>query len=845
MKRYITILIMAVAFAINATAQMSDSQIIEFVQKEQKAGTSQAQIVTKLMQKGVTIEQIRRLRKMYEESNGNYTNAVNITGEKTDRSRKQNGTSTRGNKNNKNVNSENNSMYRLKDANHEYTYDEDDSEWMTMHRELSSFMPDSTQYWELETEKYLNDQKKKVFGRDIFNNRNLSFEPNMNIATPKNYVLGPGDAVFIDIYGATQKTIETTVSPDGFVTIEGYGPVNINGMTVAQANQKLRSTLGSRFSSSRIQLTVGQTRTIMVNVMGEVRTPGTYTLSAFATVFHALYMAGGTNDIGTLRNIKVYRNNKLVSTVDIYDYMLNGKLTGNVKLTDNDVIVVGTYDCMVNVTGKVKRPMYYEMKKTESLQSLLKYAGGFTGDAYTKSVRVVRKTGRDYSVFNVAEFDMSSFLISDEDSISVDSILPRYNNMVELKGAAFRPGMYQLGNDITSVRSLIDFADGLKEDAVSQHAIIHRMKADRTLEVISVDIKGILEGSVADIPLKNEDVLFIPSQEELQQNKTLTIHGEVAFPGIYKYAENETIEDLILQSGGLLETASTVKVDVSRRITDKEATHTDAEIAKTFTFKLKEGFVIDGQPGFTLQPFDEVYVHKSPGYNEQQNVEVDGEVLFRGVYTLSRKETRISDIIAAAGGVNALGYIDGARLERKMTQEERDRVEQSFNMSLMEQRYVDGSMKLDSVALATKMNIGDTYVVGLDLRKALDSPGCEEDIVLRDGDKITIPQYNNTVRINGEVMHTSTVAYEKGKNYKHYIREAGGYNTHAKKSNTYIVYANGKVSSASKGKIQPGCEIVVPTKERKNNPMQTTQQWVSIASVMATLGAVLISVLKK
>lgn len=835
MKRYISILLMTVAFVLNATAQMSDSQIIEFVQKEQNSGTSQAQIVTKLMQKGVTVEQLRRIRRMYEENGGNYTNAVDLTGNKKDRSRKPNGTSTRGNKKN---NEDNNAINRLKDGNHENTFDEDDDEWMSMQTELSTLRNNQN----LQTKP--TNGTKLVFGRDIFSNPNLSFEPNMNIATPKNYVLGPGDAVFIDIYGASQKTIETTVSPEGVITIEEYGPVSVSGLTVAQANQKLRSTLGSRFSSSRIQLTVGQTRTIMVNVMGEVRAPGTYTLSAFATVFHALYMAGGTNDLGTLRDIKVYRNNKLVSSVDIYDYMLNGKLTGNVKLTDNDVIVVGPYDCMVNITGKVKRPMFYEMKKTESLQSLLKYAGGFTGDAYTKSVKVIRKTGRDYSIFNVAEFDMSSFMINDEDSITVDSIIPRYNNMVELKGAVFRPGMYQLGKDITTVHSLIDFADGLKEDAISQHAIIHRMKTDRSLEVLAVDIKGILEGTVADIPLKNEDVLFVPSQEELQQNKTLTIHGEVSFPGIYKYADNETIEDFILQAGGLKETASTVKVDVSRRITDEGATSSGNDIAKTFTFKLKEGFVIDGEPGFILQPYDEVYVHKSPGYNEQQNVEVDGEVLFRGVYTLSKKETRLSDIIAAAGGINELGYVDGARLERKMTVEERDRVEQAFNMSLLEQRYVDGSMKLDSVALATKMNIGDTYIVGLDLKKALSQPGCEEDIVLRDGDKITVPQYNNTVRINGEVMHTSTIAYEKGKNYKYYIREAGGYNTHAKKSNTYIVYANGKVARASEGKIQPGCEIVVPMKERKNNPMQTTQQWVSIASVMATLGAVLISVLK-
>lgn len=352
-------------------------------------------------------------------------------------------------------------------------YDETNEDWLMMQDELNTFIPDTTAM----LEKLLAEKrKKKVFGRDIFNNKELTFEPNMNIATPQNYILGPGDAVYIDIYGASQKTIESTISPDGEVTIEGFGPVQVSGLTVAQANARLRSTLGARYSSSKIKLTVGQTRSIMINVMGEVKNPGTYTLPAFATVFHALYMAGGTNDIGTLRNIKVYRNNRLVSVVDIYDYILNGKLTGNVRLADNDVIAVGPYDCLVNITGKVKRPMFYEMKRNESVGTLLKYAGGFTGDAYKKSVRIVRKTGREYSVYNVDEFDMSAFQLADEDSVSVDSILPRFSNMVEIKGAVFRPGMYQVGGDINSVRTLIEHADGLREEAFTARAVMHRMK---------------------------------------------------------------------------------------------------------------------------------------------------------------------------------------------------------------------------------------------------------------------------------------------------------------------------------------------------------------------------------
>lgn len=551
-------------------------------------------------------------------------------------------------------------------------YDETNEDWLMMQDELNTFIPDTTAM----LEKLLAEKrKKKVFGRDIFNNKELTFEPNMNIATPQNYILGPGDAVYIDIYGASQKTIESTISPDGEVTIEGFGPVQVSGLTVAQANARLRSTLGARYSSSKIKLTVGQTRSIMINVMGEVKNPGTYTLPAFATVFHALYMAGGTNDIGTLRNIKVYRNNRLVSVVDIYDYILNGKLTGNVRLADNDVIAVGPYDCLVNITGKVKRPMFYEMKRNESVGTLLKYAGGFTGDAYKKSVRIVRKTGREYSVYNVDEFDMSAFQLADEDSVSVDSILPRFSNMVEIKGAVFRPGMYQVGGDINSVRTLIEHADGLREEAFTARAVMHRMKKDRTLEVVPVDVEGILDGTVPDIPIQNNDVLFIPTKQEMMEEQTITIHGEVQYPGIYKYADNETLEDFVLQAGGLKQTASTVKVDVSRRIVNPKALTTDSVIARTYTFALKDGFVIDGTPGFKLMPFDEVYVRKSPGYYKQQNVVVEGEVMFSGTYTLSKKNQRLSDLIKSAGGVNDRGYIAGARLERKVNDSERARME--------------------------------------------------------------------------------------------------------------------------------------------------------------------------
>lgn len=855
MKRYILFLLIAMcSMGVYAQSRMSDNQVMEFIVKEHKKGTSQGQIVTKLMQSGVDINQIRRVKKMYERMQSSTSmDPTSSTSSTDDRSRSNNV------KDDDNEKAAANSNYRVAKMREEYsnTYDENDEEFMTMQQEMDDWMPTDTIAMFKQLQKELEKNKKKVFGRDIFNKKNLTFEPNMNIATPRNYVLGPGDAVYIDIYGASQKTVSATVSPDGYITIEGFGPIHVSGLTISQANSRIKSNLGARYSSSKIQLSLGQTRTITVNVMGEVKKPGTYTLSAFASVFHALYMAGGPNDLGTLRNVKVYRDNHLVTTVDVYDYILNGKLTGNIKLTDNDVIAVGPYDCLVNITGKVKRPMYYEMKKSESVGTLIRYAGGFAGDAYTQSVRVVRKNGRLYSVYNVNEFDMSSFHVADDDSVSVDSIIPRFENMVQIKGAVFRPGMYQVGDDINSVRTLIEAADGLTEFAFTNRAVMHRMKPTRTLEVISVDVKGIMDGTIADIPLQNEDVLFIPSIEETETDKTLTIYGEVRYPGTYKYADNETLEDFVLQAGGLKETASTVKVDVSRRIVKQDALTTDSILAQTFNFALKEGFVVDGEPGFVLQPYDEVYVHRSPGYNKQGSVTVNGEIMFAGNYALAKRNTRLSDVIKMAGGPNDMAYVKGARLERKANDDEKKRMEDIFKMAREQQQknlmeLAANSQNANVLQVAQqnqgaaleKFYVPDYYPVGIDLDKALANPGCDDDIILREGDRITIPQYNGTVKINGAVMHSTTVAYVKGKSVDYYIDQAGGFASDAKKSRTYILYMNGKGARVGhNAKVRPGSEIFVPTKAQAKmsiaEKLAVGTGVTSIATMIATLANVL------
>ncbi len=860
MKKIIILLLLALPLHLLAQSSMTDSQVASYIQQEMKRGTSQSQIVTHLMQSGVDISQIRRVRKAYERAKdgAGLGEATASRGQGQRRLRQANGVGKQGTGDKQadalatreaNAQRDATTTQRLAgNASWQQQYDDEDSDFKRYQENIAAFSDGNE-----DDNATGKTNKKKVFGRDIFSNKNLSFEPLMNIATPQNYVLGAGDQVSVDIYGASQKSVDCTVSPDGDIVIEGYGPIRVGGLSVAAAKARLRATLGSRYQSSRINLSLGQTRTVSINVMGEVVKPGTYTLSAFASVFNALYMAGGTNDIGTLRNIKIYRNNRLVSVCDIYDYILNGKMTGNVRLHDGDVIIVGPYDCLVNVTGKVKRPMYYEMKRNESLQTLLRYAGGFTGDAYKKAVRVNRKTGREYAVFNVDEFDMSAFRIADGDSVSVDSILPRYANTVEIKGAVFRPGMYQLGDGINSVRSLVQHAEGLTEEAFTARAVMHRMKADRTLRVIPVDIQGIMDGRVADIPLKENDVLFIPTKQTAMNEQTISIQGEVVYPGIYKYADNETLEDFVLQAGGLTDKASTVKVDVARRVGNPKALTTDSIIAKTYSFALKDGFVVDGEQGFVLQPFDEVYVRKDPSYTVQQNVSIDGEVTFPGTYTLSRRKMRLTDLVEAAGGPTKLAYIRGARLERRANETEKKRMEAVLKMQ-QEQLQQDlmslAASQGNNTSLAQmgqqskeqqlqKFQVPDSYPVGIELDKALADPSGDANIVLREGDRLVLPQYTATVKVNGAVMYPNTVSYLKGKSTRYYIKAAGGFARNARKRNAYIIYMNGMVAKASQGKVEPGCEVVVPSKIlRRTSTAELLSIGTSISSIAAMIATI-------
>ncbi|MBQ9340582.1 MAG: SLBB domain-containing protein [Paludibacteraceae bacterium] len=682
----------------------------------------------------------------------------------------------------------------------------------------------------------LEMEKNVTFGQDIFRKKDLNFEPRMNVATPQNYVLGPDDEVIIDIYGASQQQYKLKVSPDGFITIPSFGPVNVIGLTITQATAQLRKTLGSRYQDSSLRLSLGQTRTIMVNVMGEVAAPGSYQLSAFASVFHALYVAGGVGTTGTLRNIKVFRDNTLISTVDIYDYLLNGQLQGNVMLQDGDAIIVGTYDELVSISGKVKRPMRYEMKSGETLEQLLYYAGGFSGDAYTATLRIARRNAGAMSVHTVRNEQFGAFALMDGDSVMVDSLLPRLKNTVEIRGAVFREGYYGMSEELKTVKDLVMAADSLTEDAFATRAVLYRMKPDRTYQAVPVALQDIIEGKTADVELRNEDQLFVPSQQAKLERQFVVVYGEVFNPDTFRFAEHESVEDLILRAGGLTDRASTSKVDVARRVIDPKATDEQTVKTKTFTVELHDSLLL-GEHGFILEPFDEVYVRMSPAYGKQQNVKVSGEILFEGNYSLKTQDDRLSDLVKVAGGVSSHAYVKGARLKRVMTEDEKIRRDQLVK--------INKAATKDSVDM-DKLEIGNTYYVGIDLEAAIANPGCDDDIVLREGDELFIPSMNNTVKIQGEVLYPNTVSFVKGKRASYYVRQAGGYSNNARRCYTYVIYSGGKVQPARSAKIEPGCEIVVPSKpERKyNNPTQ----WVSIASMsasMASVVATIVAVIKK
>ena len=778
---------------------MSDSQVLEYVKEGIRQGKEQKQLASELARKGVTKEQAMRVKQLYEQQNN--VNASNATGTDVNES-------------------------RLREEMKEST-----SDMLEAHPSTQDIA-----------------RSNQVFGRNIFNTRNLTFEPSVNIATPLNYRLGPGDEVIIDIWGASQNTIRQQISPDGTINIQKIGPVNLNGLTISEANDYLKKTLNKIYNglnntndpTSDIRLTLGSIRTIQINVMGEVVQPGTYSLSSFSTVFHALYRAGGVSDIGSLRNVQLVRNGKNIATIDVYQFIMKGHIQDDIRLQEGDVVIVPAYDILVKVDGKVKRPMRFEMKKDESLSTLISYAGGFDADAYTRSLRVVRQNGQEYEVNTVKDLDYSVYKMRNGDVVTAEAILNRFTNKLEIRGAVYRPGIYQLNGKLNTVRELVNEAQGLTGDAFLNRAVLYRQREDLTTEVIPVDIKAIMDGTSQNIILTKNDILYIPSIHDLEDRGDVVIHGEVAKPDSYPYADNMTLEDLIIQAGGLREAASVVRVDVSRRIRNPHSTMDNDTIGRTYTFSLKEGFVVDGTPGFVLQPYDEVYVRRSPGYQAQQNVAVEGEILFGGSYAMTSREERLSDLIRKAGGSTKNAYLRGAKLTRVATEGEKKRMEDVLR--LMSRQL--GEAMMDSLDI----HVEDHFTVGIDLEKALANPGSMADIVLREGDVVFIPKSTNTVKINGAVMVPNTVSYIAGKNIDYYLNQAGGYSDNAKKSKKFIVYMNGqvtKVKGSGKKQIEPGCEIIVPSRSKKRTNMGEILGYATSFSSLGMMIASLANLIKK
>ena len=796
------VVILLAGICIPAAAQMTDDAVIEYVKEGMANGKSQNDLLKELMASGVTMEQAQRIKKMVESENQG-TNPLMGRVDEMDRRRRN--------------------------------------------------APGVAQLPAVEMQEQVDGEevpegelteKKEIFGHNIFSNRRLSFAPSLNIPTPLNYRLGAGDEVIIDVWGSNEATIRQTISPDGFINIPNLGVVTLNGMTVREAEQYLRKKLAQIYpvdgedAASDFKLTLGNIRTIQVSVTGEVVVPGTYSISSLSNIYNALYCAGGVNNLGSLRKVQLVRNGKQKAVVDLYDFILNGVLPDGLTLEDGDVINVPLYLSLVNIEGSVKRPMYYEMKDGETVQDLLDYAGGFAGDAYRSNINVVRQNGVEYQVYTVDSNLFSAFILKDGDALTVGALIDRYENKLEVKGAVYRPGIYQLGDGIRTVSELIAKADGLKGDAFTNRALIHREREDLTFEVISVDVKAVLSGQAPDIQLQRNDILYIPSIYDLNDIGTITIEGEVATPGTFVYEANMTVEDIIMQAGGLLESASTVRIDVSRRIKNPASKEQPDSIANVFTRSFKDGYVVSEDLDFVLLPYDYVNVRRSPGYAEQGKVKVSGEVIFPGDYVLTHKNERLSDVIARAGGLNKWAYVKGARLIRHTLAEERNRTRSGMTVL---------TTGKDSVNVAN-LDLDETYSVGIDLEAALAAPGSDADLVLRQDDMILIPEYINTVKISGNVMYPNVVAYNSGMSVRDYVEMAGGYGYRSKKNKAYIIYMNGTIARArqmSKGVVEPGCEIVIPQKRDKEFDVSSLMSVATTSSSVATMLATIMNLIMK
>ncbi len=687
---------------------------------------------------------------------------------------------------------------------------------------------------------YIKRPLPKVFGREIFTNQKLTFTPNYQMATPPSYILGTNDQVLVEVWGNVDIYEEQKITPDGNIYLEGVGPIKIGGLTVESAQKHLASRLSQSMSGLKVSLTVTQIRSIKVNITGEVSVPGTYTLPSLSSLFHALYAAGGVNRIGSLREVKLYRGNEQIASFDVYDFLLRGEYGANVRLEDDDVIIVPPYQNLVRIGGEVKRERLYELKAGETLQELIDYAGGFTGSAYTTDINVWRKGGTKYSIYTVEANGFDRFAMQDADSVVVDASIAEYTNRLSIQGAVWRSGEFELSEQTNTLSELIERAGGLRGDEFAARGQISRRNPDFTWEVVPFDVRAIVTGS-EDMALQAEDRVYIPNILELREAYTVTIRGEVNAPATLPYMEGMSVKDLILRAGGLKESASLTNIEVARRVKDPYATDYSPELAELFNFAIDANLAVDpAADRFVLHPFDVITVRPSPGYSVQQSVSLVGEVLHPGSYTLAISGERLSEVLTKAGGITPEAYLRGASVQRLLTDDEKARAQAMMSIALNNESIPD------AMSAEIEERLGQPFTLGVDVEEALRNPGSNSDIVLRDGDIINIPLYNSTVKISGSILYPNTVTYDRSK-IKHYISQAGGYNEKARRR-PFIVYMNGEVASTRTGflckrypKVEPGCEIVVPQKVAKptsnlmSNIMGMTSASASLAAVVASV----------
>lgn len=778
---------------------LSDAQINQLVRQAQATGLSDAQLIQQAQNRGMSAAQISRLQQRVAEARNN-GGSIAASADTTIESRKLN------------------------------------------------YRPDSARN---SSPDVFNAIVPKIFGADLFRNSNITSTPNLNLPTPVNYILGPNDQLNINVYGKSVANWKLNVSPEGNINIPNVGILNVAGKTIEQASASIKSKLAaSNYAIDRgtsIQINLGNIRSIRVIVAGQVVKPNTYTLPSLATVFDALYACGGPNDNGTFRQIEIIRNNRIIRRLDVYDFLTKGDQKDNIGLKDQDIIQVPSYRTRVELTGEVKIPAIFEVLPGETLQNVINFAGGFTDKAYTARMKVIQISDQQYSIHDVVENDYSSHIPLRGDKYVVDRILNRYENRVHIEGAVFRPGDFELDKGLT-LSQLIQKAAGLKEDAFTGRGNIIRLKPDNTTEILSFDVLGIMNKTVPDITLQREDIVQIASIFDLRDNYVVNIKGEVRSPGQFAYAENMSVQDLIVKAGGFTEGASPKRIEVARRINNSDPTAKNSAVAEVFSVNV-DSQLKAGDANFILKPYDIVSVYPLPGYEPQKTVKIEGEVLYPGPYAIEKKNEKISDIIKRAGGLTASADIEGGTLKREniailgidKNKADTTNIAKEHDERLKRLQQVYKNTAPDSLPPRNDY-------VGIDLQKILKNPNSNIDLILEDGDEIRVPKQQQVVRVNGEVLYPSAVVFEKGKSFSSYVSNAGGFSPRALRRGAYIVYPNGTVKSTHKflffnshPAVKPGSEIYVPLKPERKGLGAT--EIVGLTTGLASLGAIILGIL--